>query len=362
MVIEEKTIRDFLWKLKMLGDISLEEAEQIYSVIRSFSQAIRDVSSQKSTFDVSKIYSLLDKEYPIAALQDWRRTVARQISMGQKGNFIFSMSLEHGGPRLYEYWALVMKALEKHGSFEDRIISIRAVPKMYNSLPRYFQNLFKWEECEKMYILKGERVGFFYYPRRDPEGGKDFTIAQIFQKLFLFSAVISSEECSMFDAAERASKYLKQNALYVKLHIKKPPDKENVFYFNAKDVSMARTAGTIYALEYLKQNAPYIEVYTIASYGKETIIYTNMEGISMTKKVFEITMEELLENAIKHNVVNKDTAEEFLKHDGYIDHFPDEEFTEASLEYIGKRMKRQKEWKATQKIVEEEDSWLEVIR
>lgn len=362
MVIEEKTIRDLLWKLKMLGDISLEEAEQIYSVMRSFLQAIRDVSSQKSTFDVSKIYSLLDKEYPIAALQDWRRTVARQISMGQKGNFIFSMSLEHGDPRLYEYWALVMKALEKHGSFEDRIISIRAVPKMYNSLPRYFQNLFKWEESEKMYILKGERVGFFYYPRRDPEGGKDFTIAQIFQKLFLFSAVISSEECSMFDVAERASKYLKQNALYVKLHVKKPPDKENVFYFNAKDVSMARTAGTIYALEYLKQNAPYIEVYTMAPYGKETIIYTNTEGISMTKKVFEITMEELLENAIKQNIISKDTAEEFLKHGGYIDHFPDEEFTKASVEYIGKRMKRKKEWKAMQKIVEEEDSWLEVIR
>jgi len=252
MVIKEKTIRDLLWKLKMLGDISLEEAEQIYSVIRSFSQAIRDVSSQKSTFDVSKIYSLLDKEYPIAALQDWRRTVARQISMGQKGNFIFSISLEHGDPRLYEYWALVMKALEKHGSFEDRIISMRAVPKMYNSFPKYFQNLFKREERDEMYILNGDRVGFFYYPRRDPKSGKDFTIAQIFQKLFLFSAVISSEEHSMFDAAERASKYLKQNALCVKVYVRKPFDKENAFYFNAKGVSMTKAAATRYALKYLK--------------------------------------------------------------------------------------------------------------
>lgn len=186
MVIEEKTIRDLLWKLKMLGDISLEEAEQIYSVIRSFSQAIRDVSSQKSTFDVSKIYSLLDKEYPIAALQDWRRTVARQISMGQKGNFIFSMSLEHGDPRLYEYWALVMKALEKHGSFEDRIISMRAVPKMYNSLPRYFQNLFKWEESEKMYILKGERVGFFIIHDVILKAVKTSLLHKFFKNCFYF--------------------------------------------------------------------------------------------------------------------------------------------------------------------------------
>lgn len=203
---------------------------------------------------------------------------------------------------------------------------------------------------------------FFYYPRRDPESGKNFTVAQIFQKLFLFSAVISSEECSMFDVAECASKYLKQNALCVKVYVRKPFDKENAFYFNAKGVSTTKAAATRYALKYLKQNAPYIEVHTRAPYGKETIIYTNTEGISMTKKVFEITMEELLENAIKQNVIDKDTAEEFLKHDGYIDYFPDEEFTEVSVEYIDKRMKRKKGWKVTREEIVEENGWLEVIR
>jgi len=355
-------MRGLLWKLKMLGDISLEEADQIYSVVCSFSQAVMDISSQKSTFDVSEIYPLLKKDYPITDLQDWYMAVARKISRGQKGNFIFSIPLEHGDPRLCECWAPAIRALEKHGNLEDRIVSMRSVPKMYNSFPKYFQNLFKWEERDEMYILNGDRVGFFYYPRRDPESGKDFTIAQIFQKLFLFSAVISSEECSMFDVAERASKYLKQNALCVKVYVRKPFDKENAFYFNAKGVSMTKAAATRYALKYLKQNAPYIEIHTRAPYGKETIIYTNTEGISMTKKVFEITMEELLENAIKQNIISKDTAEEFLKHDGYIDHFPNEEFTKASVEYIDKRIKRKKEWKATQKIVEEEDSWLEVTR
>lgn len=362
MVIEEKTMRGLLWKLKMLDDISLEEADQIYSVVCSFSQAVMDISSQKSTFDVSEIYPLLKKDYPITALQDWYMAVARKISRGQKGNFIFSIPLEHGDPRLCECWAPAIRALGRHGNFEDRIMSMLAVPKMYNSFPKYFQNLFKWEERDEMYILNGERVGFFYYPRRDPESGKNFTIAQIFQKLFLFSAVISSEERSMFDVTDCASRYLKQNALYVKVNVRKPLDKENAFYFNAKGVSMARAAATRYALKYLKQNAPYIEVYTRAPYGKDTIIYTNTEGMSMTKKVFEITIEELLENAIKHNVINKDTAEEFLKHDGYIDHFPDEKFTKVSVEYIDKRVKRKKEWKAAREAVVKENGWLEVIR
>lgn len=96
MVIEEKTMRGLLWKLKMLDDISLEEADQIYSVVCSFSQAVMDISSQKSTFDVSEIYPLLKKDYPITALQDWYMAVARKISRGQRATSSFQYHLNMG--------------------------------------------------------------------------------------------------------------------------------------------------------------------------------------------------------------------------------------------------------------------------
>ena len=365
MAMEERALRKLIWKLKMAGDITLEEADQICSVMRSFAQDVANVFSQNPALDITEIYSMLSKDYHVEASQDWCRAVAHKIKKGQKGNFIFSIPLEHGNPKFYEFQFPIIKAAEKNESIEDRIISMRVGSKMYNSFPKYFQNLFKWEEQDKMYILNGDRFGFFYYPRRDPESGKAFTIAQIFQKLFLFSVTILPEEVpqiSMFDAAEHASKYLKQNAFFVKMYIKKPLDKENAFYFNAKNVSMTRTSATRYALEYLKQKAPYIEVCAMGPYGKEIITYTNTEGMSMTKKVFEISIEELLENAVKRNIIDEDTAKEFLKNDGYIDRFPDKEFIEASLEYIDKRMKRKREWKNTRKTIEEENGWLEEIR
>ena len=322
VIIEESTVRKLTQKLKTQGDISPEEAEQMYFVTHSLMKFITNIPFQWLSLSDLVLYLLLSKDYPLSALEDWHKAIAHKIEAGQSGNFIFSMKLVFGLDRLYDFWVPAFKALGEYGCFEDRVETILANQQMYNSFPEYFQKLFKWDEYDKLYVLKGDRVGFFHYPQQDPESGKTYTISQFFKKLFLFSSIIPQEKMSATSPADAAK----------------------------------------YILEYLKQKTSYAEIEACTSHGKEFVMFIDAKSILITKKAFEVSIEELIENAIEKNIIDKNMAEKFIMRRGQLEDFPDEEFAEACMKYIDDRVKMKLKWKATQEEVEESNEWLEEVR
>ena len=92
-----------------------------------------------------------------------------------------------------------------------------------------------------------------------------------------------------------------------------------------------------YILTYLKQKIPFIQMDARKSDCNETIIFTNKDGILIAKKAFEVSLEELVKNALEQNIIDMSIAKKLLKRDeriDYLDYFPDEEFKKVSLKYI----------------------------
>lgn len=322
MVIEESTVRELTRKLKEQGDISPEEAEQMYFVTHSLMESITNISFQWLTINKPLMYSLLSKDYPLSALESWHKAIGRKIKEGHSGNFIFSIALVFGMDRRYNFWAPAFKALSKYGKFEDRVETIWVTKQMYNSFPEYFQKLFEWRDYKNMYRLCGNRAGFYRYPLQDPESGKTYTISRFFKKLFLFSSIVPQEKMSATKPADAAK----------------------------------------YILEYLKQKISYAEIEACTSYGKESVMFIDAESVLIAKKAFEITIEELIENAIEKNVINKNIAMEFIKRRGQLEDFPDEEFADACMKYIDEKVMRRIKWQRTRKTVEDKPDWLEETR
>lgn len=317
VIIEESTVRKLTQKLKTQGDISPEEAEQMYFVTHSLMKSITNIS-----FQWLSLYSLLSKDYPLSALEDWHKAIGRKIKEGHSGNFIFSMKLVFGLDKRYEFWAPAFEALSEYGRFEDRVETIWATQQMYDLFPEYFRKLFEWRDYKNMYRLCGNRIGFFHYPQQDPESGKTYTISQFFKKLFLFSSIIPQEKMSATSPADAAK----------------------------------------YILEYLKQKTSYAEIEACTSHGKEFVMFIDAKSILVTKKAFEVSIEELIENAIEKNIINKNMAIKFIMRRGQLENFPDEEFAEACMKYIDDRVKMKLTWKATQEEVEESNEWLKEVR
>ena len=209
--------------------------------------------------------------------------------------------------------------------FEDRITVVRANKQIYTLFPKSFQDLFYWEESDELYVFyvsRDDRVGLFHRPLRELEGD---TISQLLKKLSIIPVMTPQEKGAVF----------------------------------------SRANATRYILTYLKQKIPFIQMDARKPYCNETIIFTNKDGILMAKKAFEVSLEELVKNALEQNVIDMSIAKKLLKRDeriDYLDCFPDEEFTKMSLKYIDNIIEMKKEWEAVQDIVEEEAKYLEEVR
>jgi hypothetical protein len=302
-MIDEVKVRQLTQKLKDQGDISLEETDWIYSLV-----------SQKPP----------DKEVPVAALKDWYEAVGDEIKAGRWGNFVFSIFMD-GESQFKDCLRPAQEAIKKNGALEDRICSMAANQKMYSLFPKYFQDLFKWNKYSERYVLHSYRAGFFDYPLREPESNKTYTIFQLLEELSLFPAVGT----------------------------KNP------------DTLMISSANVLrYVIIYLSQKMPFLEVNAIRHYGNknEAIFYTDEEGILATKYALKMPLEELVDNALCKNIIDKNIAKELLEHDHNPEGFPELEFTKASIEYIDERVQRMLKWRSGRKMIEEETGWLEEIR
>lgn len=315
----ESEVRELIRKLETQGDISFEEADEIYSVMSSLSEAAAKIISQNPGLENSELQSLLSKDFPVLALEDWHEAVARKIEDSLSGNFICSLSFTYGSARLNDYWDSAMEALKKYGSFEDRIIEIQINRKAYALFPKSFQDLFQWEALEGLYVLRSDRVGLFRYPLCELEGN---SISQLFKRLSITPVMTPQERHSTF----------------LKINVAK------------------------YVIEYLKQKVPFVQIIAIKPLFGEVSVFTNKAGLSIAKAAFSVSIEELARNAAEQKIIDENDVKNLLRHEEYIKGFPNTTFAEASLKYIDDIIKMKMEWKAARKAVEDEPSWLEVSR
>jgi len=110
---------------------------------------------------------------------------------------------------------------------------------------------------------------------------------------------------------------------------------------------------------YLQRAVPYVDIKTVNGLS---FIFTNEAGISIAQKILDISLEEMVKNALEQNIIDKRIAKELLKENTFIEGLIDEGFVKISLKYIDSVVKTKLEWEATQKTVEDEDIWLEEVR
>ncbi len=137
-------------KLDEQGDISLKEADWIYSLFSI--KMLRTKLNPHSTGADGEL---------MKALGAWFDTAAKKIERGCRGNFIFTIilveNLSKSLPKnmrqpdgfIYEVQKKARKNLEGHGQVEDLFTKLIIDRKIYSSLPKELQELFV-EEVKAM--------------------------------------------------------------------------------------------------------------------------------------------------------------------------------------------------------------------
>jgi len=323
-------IQQLTWKLEKQGDITIEEADGIYSLY-----------SQETLETILYPYSFDYNPELVQALECWYKAVAEKIENGNRGNFVFTISLFQKFHD--EYTRPAREALKKYGSFEDLCNYVMIDKKLGFLFP--FQHLDKINERRPdeldFYKLTSFRAGMYYYPIRTKSGV--YTVSQFMEKLAPFAISIPSNTTA-FDVAQTflrtASISRKLRELWT-LRIREAKYYILGFYMNSKDIPC---------------------VAAVSNLRKKTFIFVERENAPLVKKVLEtpIEFEELLENALQKNIINKKMVDALFFDD--INARIPFEFVEESVRYIDEVVGRKMEWEATQKAIEEEDVWLEETR
>ena len=181
---------------------------------------------------------------------------------------------------------------KKYWNFEDHVRAIWANERMYSLFPIFFKKLFKWSEEYQLYKLSMDRVGFCYYPLYDIENNQVYTISQVLKELSLFPAITARDEMPEIPLFSRASV-------------------------------------TKYILEYLRKNIPCMEIFS-----DEIVVFTDKENVPIAVAAKNVSFDDLLENALRKNIIDKRITKELLSRGGYMERFPDKKFTTASVNYI----------------------------
>lgn len=286
-------VKQLTRKLEQQGDVSLEEADWIYSL-------------------VEKNIEKNDPNLPAIALSEWYLSVSQKLENNERGNFIFSILIRDDFYNNFLWYA--NNALKKYGSFEDRVQKICINRSMRSLLPKHLRGMFtnaKLGVYSWLYTLSCRRAGLVCYPQNG------CTISQFVDKL---SAAVTY------------------------------------------DGRPSRTNRVNYIVEYIKHNMPYMEMTAVAPAGDEAVVFIERDKTPIVKKALGIPFEDLVENALEQNIIDKSMAKKLLNGDGYIKYFPDGAFTEACIKYIDKVVQMGIKWKNTRETIEGSDMWLDQIR
>lgn len=315
-------IQQLTRKLEDQGDISLKEADGIYSLY-----------SQKTMETVLYPYSFSYDPELVRALEGWYKVVAEKIEKGKRGNFIFTVS---SFLRFHdEYTRPAQKAIEKYGAFEDLCSNVMIDYNLGSLFP--FQLLDKINERpsdeRNFYELTSFRAGMYYYPIKTKTG--TFTLSKIMGKLVPLATTVP-DNTTAYDIAQTflrmASESKKLRGLWT-LRIKEAKYYILGCYMNSKNIPC---------------------VAAVSRFQKKSFIFVEKEKAPLVRKALEsFEFEELLENAIRKNIVNKKMVDDLLA-DNIDNRFPLGEFIDESVRYIDDIVKRQTEWEAARKAAEEE--------
>jgi len=319
-----QTIRRLTRKLEEQGDITLKEADKIYSL---FSE-----DAVKTVFN-----NPISPEYDhglIQALEDWFHAVTEKIKAGERGNFIFTIHLDDNFYCKNMYKAVeVIDTLRDRGTFEDLCNVIMMDEKFYSAFS--FKNLFKKDDDTGTYKLQSPRAGMFYYPRKTETG--TCTISQIMKQFIPFTVSILPG--------------VLVNGLFGLI-------------FNS-EVGAARTLWTLGMIElkprvlssFLKHN--HIPCMVAAdTYSKEFSIFVEKDKAFIMKKALEVPFERLIENALRNGAIDQKAARKLLNNNSLFK-FPSQKFIDASVEYLNKVVQMNVEWKNAREAVEKDSKWLE---
>jgi len=323
------------WKLKKEGDITLKEADWIYSLFSENSLNTK-LNINSSKFDAGLIH----------ALEEWYEVVAQKIRNGERGNFVFTVYLKNIIYSDFLYPA--RRALLEQGDFKDLCNVIMIDEKTYSKLSFkefFFKNSY---DLGNYYEMRNYRAGMLYYPLKTEEG--NYTTLQLLEEFIPFTIEIPpawgaySFTKAFFEIAAKARK-ITQNLWDI--------NEEEISCFIMSDFIRYNDISCVAA----------IEVYDGKStvFCGKSIIFIEKEKAPFVQKVWNIPFEELVQNALRENIINKKEAQSLLNGKPGYD-FPIIEFTKISTQYLNEVAKRKIQWEGTRKTIEEEIDWLEETR
>lgn len=322
-MIDADKIKQLTQKLRTQGDISLEEADEIYFL------------------SLQKLPGLSQ------ALIDWYSAVSDEIKKGRRGNFIFTIDLSFDNA-LYFFMYPARRALIEQGQFEDLCTLIMIDKKLHSQLP--FDKLLAQDNVpfsvsgKGFYVVESFRAGMYYYPISSESGNR--TIKQIVEKFSPITTV-------------NTSGVMLRRLL------------ESVSRVASGECELSDYAGTLgrvemrpYTIAFFmeRRNIPCIAAFSI-HVGK-SIIFVEKEKAPIMKKALEIPFEALVEDALSKKIIDETMAKR-LSNGGpasAILGFPFKKFIKNGVQYIDDIVQKKMEWKAAREEVEEEIGWLEEIR
>jgi len=322
-------IRRLTQKLKTQGDITLEEADLIYSPCRSNERyTIFDSRSNK-----------LNRELT-AALEGWHKVVADKIKAGERGNFVFTVFFSEN-THFNKLLSPAHEAIEKHGTFEDLCNVIMIDEKTYSTLP--FKHLFSEvkENLKNFYKLKTPRVGMLNYPIYIEN--KTYTVGELMKRFYPIGTLGGLED---------VNHALSEEAYKVAVGAREVVQK--LFVFGRYEVRL-------FTLAAFMRYKDFSCVAAIDVFNSMFVTFTEKDKTPIIKDVLKVPFEDLVQNAVKERVIDKKMAETLLNNFPIVN-FPLKDFTETSVRFLDDVVRRKMEWKATRNAIEYETEWMEEIR
>lgn len=334
---DAKEIIELTKKLEEQDDITLEEANRVFSLFSENSRNTK-LNINSSKFDAGLI----------GALEEWYKVVAEKIREGKRGNFIFTVYLSHNRKFRSDFLYPARRALRECGKPEDAYNVVIADEKTHASfsslffssknLPTY--TLFFSGPYYDYYETTSLRAGMFCYPIKTKKG--HLTISQFMKKLSPCpvptpSRAMSREFMEVFFNVAAGSKIT-----------------SGPWGFNEKEI-LSVVVGSF--MNYKK--IPCIAV--ASSYSQKAAIFVEKDKAPIVKEAWNISIEELMENALKNNIINKKTMQNVLR-GNLNENFSIVEFVKISVEYLERMVQMKIKWKSARNVVEDEEGWLEEIR
>lgn len=324
-----KRMSQLIQKLEKEGDIFLEEADWIYSLL----------SENPKVFNFDS--SVYNHELYIA-IERWYKTVSKKLKEGKRGNFIFTIMFNKQ-QYINKLTLPARKAIKKYGVLEDLYDVIVIDEKLYSALPykHMFREIKYHEDLKGVYKIKTPRAGLYHYPIK--VGHLTYTIDGLINQLAPIATI------PLANSLDRAL-YREAFKVAVGAHnITQDP-----CVFGTKEVELLTLAAFI-------KHKDISCAATIDAYGKHFAAFVEKGRERVVKEAINVPFDEIAKNAVQENVINKETAKTLLNSE-YIMLLSIIDFINASVKYLDDVVKTKLEWKDARKIVEDEEGWLEETR